>query len=136
MAEQQSSILVGVFQDLAKAQQAYNDLRSAGFGDDHLGFANPTGDGKGTGKDLAEAGVPKEDSQYYEREFDIGHPLVTVRIGGLQQESIQKAIDILRQNGAYDANSGRNSSEGFASNVKTDAKTPFFDIAPGTRDAE
>jgi hypothetical protein len=62
--------------------------------------------------------------------------LVTVRVGGLQQASIQKAIDILRSNGAYGANSGRNSPEAFGSNVKTDAQTPFFDIAPGTREAE
>lgn len=136
MAKEQTSILVGVFEDGHHANKAYNDLRRAGFGSDHLGIADPKGDDHGLGKNLVQAGVPKEDSQYYENEFNAGHPLVTVRVGGLQQESIQKAIDILKDNGAYDAKSRRTSPEKFASNVKTSAQSPFFDIAPGTGESE
>jgi hypothetical protein len=65
MAKQQSPILVGVFENFAQAQQACNELRSARFGDDYIGLADPGG-----------------------------------------------------------------------SNVKTDARTPFFDIAPGTQESQ
>jgi hypothetical protein len=80
--------------------------------------------------------VPDTDSQYYQREFNEGHPLVTVRVGGLQPESIEKARNILRQSGAFDARSADRSREEFASNVKKDAKSPFFDLKQGVAESE
>ena len=41
MADQQSSILVGVFQNLADAKQAYDELSRIGYGDDYIGLADP-----------------------------------------------------------------------------------------------
>lgn len=135
MADQQSSILVGVFQNLADAKQAYDELSRNGYGDDYIGLADPlAGDGS-LAKDLAQAGVPETDSRFYGREFQAGHPIVTLRVGGLQEETIQKARNILKRNGAYDAKSGRNQGN-FGSNVKTDERTPFFDIAPGTGESQ
>ena len=64
-----------------------------------------------------------------------GHPLVTVRVGGLQLSSIQKAVDILKRNGAYDAKSGTDSQNEFGSNVKTDAPPPYFDIIHGASES-
>jgi hypothetical protein len=136
MAEEKSSVIVAVFQDMAQAQQAYNALRSSGFGDDYLGLADPNYENKKLGKELSQAGVPDSDSGYYQREFNEGHPLVTVRVGGVQPDSIQKARNILKQNGAYDANSGSNSQSDFGSNVKTDAKSPFFDVKTGVSESE
>ena len=89
----------------------------------------------GLAKNLAQAGVPETESQFYEREFQAGHPIVTLRVGGLQEETIQKARNILKRNGAYDAMSGRNQGN-FGSNVKTDERTPYFDIAPGTGESQ
>ncbi len=135
MADQQTSILVGVFQHLADAKQAYDELSRSGYGDDYIGLADPLAGSSGLAKNLAEAGVPEADSQFYEHEFQAGHPIVTLRVGGLQEETIQKARNILKQNGAYDATSGRNQGE-FGSNVKTDERTPFFDIAPGSGESQ
>ncbi len=136
MAEEKSSVIVAVFQNMAQAKQAYDSLRSSGFSDNYLGLADPNFENKKLGKELAQAGVPDSDSQFYQSEFDAGHPLVTVRVGGLQPETIQKAQDILKQNGASDAMSSRHSQNDFASNVKTDAKTPFFDIKTGIPESE
>ncbi|GAC1358119.1 MAG: hypothetical protein PVS3B1_23380 [Ktedonobacteraceae bacterium] len=49
---------------------------------------------------LTNAGVPEEEARYYQGEFEAGRVLVTVDAPGRQQE----AIDVLRRNGAYDAN--------------------------------
>lgn len=136
MPEEKSSVMVGVFQDMAQAQEAYNALRSAGFGDDYLGLANPQFENKSLGKELAQAGVPDSDSQFYQRQFDAGRPLVTLRVGGLQRESIEKARTILKQNGAYDAISADRSHDDFASDVKRDEKSPFFDLKTGVKESE
>lgn len=135
MADQQSSILVGVFQNLADAKQAYDELSRSGYGEDYIGLADPLTSDNRLAKNLAQAGVPEADSQFYEHEFQAGHPIVTLRVGGLQEETIQKARNILKRNGAYDAMSGRNQGN-FGSNVKTDERTPYFDIAPGTGESQ
>lgn len=136
MAEEKSSVMIGVFQDMAQAKEAYNALRSAGFGDDYLGLADPQYENKKLGKDLAQAGVPDSDSKFYQRQFDEGRPLVTLRVGGLQPESIEKARAILKQNRAYDATSADRSRDDFGSDVKRDAKSPFFDLKAGVKDSE
>ena len=136
MAEEKSSVIVAVFQDMAQAKEAYNTLRSSGFGDNYLGLADPRFENKNMGKELAQAGVPDSDSQFYQRQFDAGRPLVTVRVGGLQPESIEKARNILKQRGAYDAMSADRSRDAFGSDVKRDAKSPFFDLKTGVRESE
>ncbi len=136
MAEEKSSVIVAVFQDTAQAKQAYNALRSSGFGDDYLGLADPSFENSKLGKELAQAGVPDSESGFYQRQFEEGHPLVTLRVGGLQAESIEKARSILKQNGAYDATSADRSSGDFASNVNKDARSPFFDLKTGVKDSE
>ncbi|HEY6541976.1 MAG TPA: hypothetical protein VIZ18_13620 [Ktedonobacteraceae bacterium] len=136
MAEEKSSVIVAVFQDMTQAKQAYNTLRSSGFGDDYLGLADPNFENSKLGKELAQAGVPDSDSQFYQRQFEAGHPLVTLRVGGLQPESIEKARAILKQNGAYDAMSADHSRSDFASNVNKDARSPFFDLKTGVKNSE
>ncbi len=135
MAEQQSSLLVAVFHTMADAKQAYDELNRSGYGDDYLGLADPLAGNDGLAKELKQAGVPSNDSRFYEHEFQSGHPIVTLRVGGLQERAIQKARDIFKQIGAYDATSGRNQDE-FGSSVKTDERTPFFDIKPGSGESQ
>lgn len=71
MAEKQSPLIVAVFDDIAQAKHAYNDLRSAGFGEDYLGMADPSQDGGSIGKHLVHGGVPEQDSQFYEAGRDV-----------------------------------------------------------------
>ncbi len=135
MADQQSSILVGVFQNMVDAKQAYDELSRTGYGDDYLGLADPLAGSNGLAKELTQAGVPEADSRFYEREFQLGRPIVTLRVGGLQEEAIQKARNILKRNGAYDAMSGHEQGD-LGSKVKTDERTPFFDIKPGSGESQ
>ena len=136
MAEEKSSAIVAVFDNMAQAEEAYNMLRNSGFGDDYLGLANPRFENKNLGQELAQSGVPDADSRFYQKQFDIGRPLVTVRVGGLQPESIKKARTILMQKGAFDANSANRSHGDFAADVKQDAKSPFFDLKTRVKESE
>ena len=131
MAEKRSHLLVGVFEDRAQAQKAYDELRRAGFGQDYVGLAEH---GKGEAnlrKQLMEADVPEEDANFYQQEFDQGRFLVTLRAGGLGQDSIAKAASILKRNGAYDATSRAGDRSRIGANVKSDTSSPYFDVAPG-----
>lgn len=136
MEKKESPIIVAVFTDIAQAKQAYDNLQSSGYGADHLGLADPRTDSKGMEKHLEQAGVSESDSHYYQQEFEAGHPLLTVRVGGLRYEAIEKALTLLQQHGAYDAVSGREGGGKFGSHVKTDARTPFFDITNGVLETE
>ncbi|HLG78784.1 MAG TPA: hypothetical protein VKX46_20400 [Ktedonobacteraceae bacterium] len=51
---------------------------------------------------LTEMGVPEEEAQYYQGEFEAGRVIVTVDTTGVGRQ--QEALDVLRRNGAYDAN--------------------------------
>lgn len=46
-------------------------------------------------------GIPEEDAHYYQKEFEAGRIIITVRAG----ERIIEALEILRRNGALEANS-------------------------------
>ena len=48
---------------------------------------------------LTGLGVPEEEARYYQGEFEAGRTIVTVKAANRYQE----ALDILRNNGAYDA---------------------------------
>jgi hypothetical protein len=79
------SIAMGVFEDSTLAQRAIDELRQAGFGDDHIGFAvrnNPLVE--------AEVSAPGTEKQYV---------VVMVRTEDRQQE----ALDVLRRCGASHA---------------------------------
>ena len=135
MAEEKSPVIVAVFQNMALGHHSYNTLRSSGISDKYLGLADPAYENTKLGEELAEAGVPVSDAQFYQRQFNAGRPLVTLRVGGLQAASIEKARSILKQNGAYDAASADRSRADFASNVKENAKSPFFDLKTGVSES-
>ena len=62
----------------------------------------------GLGGALTGMDVPAEDATYYEREVGRGRSLVTVRPGDRRTE----AIEILRRNGGYDAQTGETAATG------------------------
>jgi len=129
MAEQKSSLVVAVFEYPAQARQAFEELSNAGFGKDYLGIADPDAERSRMQDHLKNTGVPEADALFYQQEYEAGHALVTVRVGGLQPASIQKAVDILRRQGAYDANTGRSrDQQKLGANADRSADIPFFDI--------
>lgn len=123
MAITQQSMIVGLFQDSAKAEQAVTELKQAGFSDDQIEFA-----GHGAAKsgglfagikslfkggdagmsnvydDLVGMGMPPEDAHYYQGEYEGGRSIVGV--SGEDGEGLQEASTILTRYGAYGANSG------------------------------
>lgn len=128
MAE--SSLIVGVFEDVGQAQRAYDTLRAEGFGADYVGLANPQ-EMRRPQLDahyLAEAGLPDEEARFYEQEFRAGRALVTVRVAGLPPASARKAVELLQGHGAYDAHSGRERHGSYAPHIRTEEPSPFFDL--------
>ena len=73
---------------------------------------------------LMSIGIPEEEAQRYQRHFDVGRIIVTVRTDGHQKE----ALDILRRNGALEAN------ERFGQSVDPDfiasSRASYIDTRP------
>ena len=117
METTESPIVVGVFRERALAEQAVDELRHAGFRDDQIRYSGKgamagglletlmskfSGQGDGSVFDaLTEQGIPKDEIEYYQHEYERGSAIVTVQSYGRQQE----ASDILSRFGAYDARS-------------------------------
>ena len=117
METTESPIVVGVFRERALAEQAVNELRHAGFRDDQIRYSGKgamagglletlmskfSGQGDGSVFDaLTEQGIPKDELEYYQHEYERGSVIVTVQSYGRQQE----ASVILSRFGAYDARS-------------------------------
>ncbi|MBE3566815.1 MAG: hypothetical protein IMW90_13910 [Thermogemmatispora sp.] len=128
MAE--SSVVVGVFEDVDQARQAYDSLRAQGFGADYVSLANPQEMHRPQLdlRYLIEAGIPDEEARFYAQEFSEGHALVTVRVAGLPPASARKAVALLQGHGAYDAHAGRERRGPYAPNIRTEQPSPFFDL--------
>lgn len=121
MTTYQTSIVAGVYQDSSQAQQAVDALRNADFKYDQVGVAmrgapNAT---PNLHDDLMKLGVPDEIASFYEREYQDGHIVVSVRPDGRDEE----AKNILRQHGAYD----------YASQMSTGAAAQRTQPAPEQR---
>ncbi|OLD83489.1 MAG: hypothetical protein AUF64_04585 [Chloroflexi bacterium 13_1_20CM_54_36] len=117
METTESPIVVGVFRERALAEQAVDELRHAGFRDDQIRYSGKgamagglletlmskfSGQGDGSVFDaLTEQGIPEDELEYYQHEYERGSAIVTVQSYGRQQE----ASDILSRFGAYDARS-------------------------------
>ena len=117
METTESPIVVGVFRERALAEQAVDELRHAGFRDDQIRYSGKgamagglletlmskfSGQGDGSVFDaLTEQGIPKDELEYYQHEYERGSAIVTVQSYGRQPE----ASDILSRFGAYDARS-------------------------------
>jgi uncharacterized protein (TIGR02271 family) len=100
MSTTNRSIAAGVFQDDSQAQQAMTDLQNAGFTNDQIRYSVHKG-GNGILDSLMDLGLPQNEADFYNNEFLAGRTVVTV----MTDDRVQEAYDILRRNGAYDANS-------------------------------
>jgi len=120
-----ASTVVGVFKSRAQAERAVEALQRAGFSDEQIMFA---GHGGSTGStesgsildqlkslfaghdtasgsvvnDLISMGVPAEDADYYQGEYEAGRSIVIVTTNGPRQEP----IDILASCGGYGGPNG------------------------------
>jgi hypothetical protein len=72
---------------------------------------------------LIGAGVPEEEAKFYNREFEAGRTIVTVKADGRSDE----VINMLRHNGAYDMHT---SSPGMETPVVTDTTPPASVTTP------
>ena len=111
------TVVVGVFKDRTQAERAVGALQRAGFSDDQILFA---GHGPSTGgildqlkslfagrepasgsvvNDLISLGVPEEDADFYQREYEANHCIVMVTTDGRRQET----IELLASCGGYGA---------------------------------
>jgi len=113
----EQSLLIGVFNHHAAAENAIAQLRNAGFSNDQIFYSSrPATEGEGfmdslkrffTGEphassaqiasDFSAMGLSEDEANYYAREFEAGHSVVAVHPRGRYKE----AVEILRNNGAY-----------------------------------
>ena len=108
MATSARPVVVGVFTDHYEAQRAIDTLQRAGFAADQIQFVERGGtttEGNLPGgqklKDaLKDMGVPEENADYYQNEFEVGRTIVVVRTNDRNEQ----VMGILRENGAYDVN--------------------------------
>jgi hypothetical protein len=100
MATYKTPIVAGVFDNETKARDAFEMLRNAKFGQDQVGVALPGASSvkNGLASEFIDLGVPTEQARFYEKEFNAGHIVVSVRPDGREEE----AKNILNSNGAYD----------------------------------
>ena len=75
--------------------------------------------------DLVATGVPEEEARYYQSEFELGHPIVTVEAGDRRED----ALVILRANGAYDVTTPRGTHD-----PNAQARTTTPNVPQGTYD--
>lgn len=108
MTTYQTPIVAGVFQEETRAKQAVDQLDNRGFTREQIGVAqqgrtNATDNLRG---DLLNLGVSEERASYYDREYQAGHIVVSVRPDGRETE----VETILHNNGAYDMNASNNAT--------------------------
>jgi uncharacterized protein (TIGR02271 family) len=125
MATTEYPLVVGVFRDHVLAAQAINELHAAGFRDDRIRVrraATASGlldglvckltgselEGQTLPDELVGKGIPQDEADYYQQEFQAGHSVVMVESYGHQQD----ARAILRRYGAYDASAPAEQAEG------------------------
>jgi hypothetical protein len=91
-----ADVVVGVVDDAARAEQALVTFRRKGFDGDQIGLVTCGGGlmvqlnalaradaaDRGLGTALCELGVPEPEARQYEREFELGRSIVTVKAAG------------------------------------------------------
>ena len=87
--------VVGIFEHRAEAERAVEQLKHTGFDAELVPFAEPAAEP--LLDMLADLGLPKEEADYIEAEFNAGRTLVAVHADGKYLE----ATDALRHLGAY-----------------------------------
>lgn len=117
----QIPLVLGVFQQEADARSALKALRHVGFADDQIGLAlhkagNPP---NSLLHELVKWGIPDDRGTYYESEYEAGHPILSVRADGREQEVTR----ILQQYGAYGQEPQQQTSEDTTMAAETPIET-------------
>lgn len=111
MSTNPRSTVVGIFREREMADQALNALKDAGFDSNQLhysgsssggGFFKGLFSGQNTTNDdfvneLADLGVPDEETRYYANEYRNGQSIIAVNAPG----KLQEAMNIMQRFGAY-----------------------------------
>lgn len=111
MSTNPHATIVGVFSEREMAEQALNALKDAGFESNQLHysgssssggffkslFAAPSTTNESFVNELADLGVPDEETRYYNDEYHNGHSIVAVTAQGKEHE----ALTIMQRYGAY-----------------------------------
>jgi uncharacterized protein (TIGR02271 family) len=120
------AFVVGVFQDEAQAQQAMNDLMSAGFSKDQIRYSVRKG-GSGITNSLENLGLPEDEATFYNGEFESGRTVVVVNTRDRQQEASQ----ILSRDGGYDYTSRSGQTTGTSSYANTAGQATDYNTQAG-----
>jgi uncharacterized protein (TIGR02271 family) len=110
MATTKRTLVLSVFADNAQAQQAMNDLQQAGFSPDQIRYSVRKS-GTGITDSLENLGLPEQEADFYNREFEVGHTVVMVNTPDRQQE----AYNILSRYSGYDFSTRGSQMGGYAS---------------------
>lgn len=147
MTTSQTSMVVGLFDDHAQAEQAVSALEQAGFSHDQISYSGSgtsTGGGMLAGlkslftgedtsthnvaNDLTSMGMPPEDAGYYQQEYEAGRSVVAV-VGG---SGMQEASTIMAQYGGYDANRRHRTMADTSTSAETNTATTAQDMTTTT----
>jgi hypothetical protein len=139
MSTNPHATVVGVFRDREMAEQALDALKDAGFDGNQLhysgsssggGFFKSLFSGQSTTNDsfvneLADLGVPDEETRYYANEYQNGHSIIAVDAQGNERE----ALTIMQRYGGYNGyspvSSGTSQSANYAQQG-TSTPTPVY----------
>ena len=111
MATTKRTMVMSVFADNAQAQQAMDDLQRVGFSPYSVRKS-----GTGIADSLENLGLPEQEADFYNREFEAGRTVVMVKTDDRQQE----ANDILSRYSGYDYSTRSGQIGGYASTTSTD----------------
>lgn len=111
------SIVMSVFEDEAQAQQAMDDLQRAGFSSDQIRYSVRKS-GTGITNALESLGLPEQEANFYNDEFEAGRTVVMVNTADRQQE----AYDILMRDGGYDFNTRAAQMGGYTATAGTEGE--------------
>jgi hypothetical protein len=113
MSTNPRATVVGVFREREMAEQALNALKDGGFDSNQIhysgsnsggGFFKSLFSGQNTTNDdfvndLADMGVPDDETRYYANEYNNGQSIIAVNAPG----NIQEALNIMKRYGAYNS---------------------------------
>ena len=143
MTINERSTVVGIFPTSAQTESAMNELQRMGFTDQNIGYlvrstseaiqgnvaggvlAAILGGGAigaaagGVIRALTKMGIPEEEANYYQNEFEAGRILVTVHAPNHQQQ----VLDVLRRSGAYDASRRQDAPDRASTPVHAQVRT-------------
>lgn len=147
MTTSQTSMVVGLFEDRAQAEQAVSALEQAGFSHDQIsysGYGTATNGGVLAGlkslftgedastnnvtNDLTSMGMPAEDARYYQQEYEAGRSVVAV----VGDRDMQEASTIIAQYGGYGANGRNTAMADTNTSAVTDTATTAQDVTANT----